>query len=148
MTMLSVSKIRAGFVACALAAAAMASTSSAVAQSRALVVDVPFPFHNGSQILPSGRYTVSMQTENVMLLRGTSESGYAITNQEQSVDTPETAKVTFRKYGDRYFLHGVWLSGSKFGRKCVKTHAEKRFEIAENAPAPSDVELALNTLPR
>ncbi len=151
MTTISLRTIRAGFLACAFAMAAMASTSQAVAQTPQMTVKVPFPFHNGSQILPAGEYTVSLNSDHLILLRGPSGGGFAMTNPEEARTPSKNSRISFRKYGDRYFVHEVWLIGSNTGVECVKTKSEKRAqteEIAKNAVAPSDVELAMNVLPR
>ncbi len=93
MTTISVRTIRSGFLACAFAMAAMASTSQAIAQSPQMTVKVPFPFHNGSQILPAGEYTVSMNSEHVLLVRGLSDGGFAMTTPEEAGRRPRTARL-------------------------------------------------------
>jgi hypothetical protein len=71
MTHVFISKLRSSLLLCALATGALVSTSRAVAQGTTVQVQVPFAFENGSQHLPVGKYTIELQSEHLMLLRGT-----------------------------------------------------------------------------
>jgi hypothetical protein len=124
-----------------------------MAQAMAMQVDVPFAFQNGSQHLPAGTYRIDLTSEHLMILRGTAPhaAGVAMTNPEQRTRGIETGKVVFRRYGDHYYLRTVWIPGSEIGRSCVTTSAEKRekqLQFAQSSTAPSNVEVALNTLSR
>jgi hypothetical protein len=143
MKTLSNSKVHAGFLACALAATAMVSTSTATAQGRQMEVKVPFAFHNGSQRLPAGVYRVEIQSEHLILLRGSHGSGYAMGNPQMSQHTTSRGKVVFRRYGDQYFLREVWTNGSNTGIECLKSKQEKEAQIAAANIAPSGREVAL-----
>lgn len=56
----------------------------------------------------------------------------------------QRGKVVFHRYGNRYFLSEVWIGGESTGRVCVQSRAEKRLQIAQNAPVATNTELALN----
>jgi hypothetical protein len=152
MTNTFASKLHSSLLTGVLAIGALASASHAVAQELAVKVDVPFAFQNGSQHLPAGTYRIDLNSEHVIILRGTgSNAGVAMTNPEQRTKALAKGTVVFRRYGDHYYLREIWMPESTTGRKCVTSRAEekdKKLQIAENSPAPSNVELALNTLNR
>jgi hypothetical protein len=151
MTNLFVSKLHSSLLTGVLAIGALTSASHAVAQELAAKVDVPFAFQNGSQHLPAGTYRIDLNSEHVITLRGTAPNaaGVAMTNPEQRAKAQAKGTVVFRRYGDHYFLHEIWMPESTTGRKCVTSRAEqkeKQLQIGEISTAPSNVELALNTL--
>lgn len=147
MNTLSISKVRATLSAIVLAMATMTSATSATAQTAILQVKVPFGFENGSQHLPAGLYTISMETPNLMLIRGDSGGGFAMVNPQESTKPANTSTVVFRRYGQRYFLRDVSVAGSTNSLHCVKSKSEKQLQIARTEPAPTDVEVALVEMP-
>jgi hypothetical protein len=151
MTNPFVSKLHSSLLTGVLAIGALTSASHAVAQELAAKVDVPFAFQNGSQHLPAGTYRIDLNSEHVIILRGTAPNaaGVAMTNPEQRAKAQAKGTVVFRRYGDHYFLHEIWMPESTIGRKFVTSRAEqkeKQLQIGEISTAPSNVELALNTL--
>ena len=146
MTYLSASTLRSSLLLCALAAGAFLSTSHAVAQEQAVVAQIPFAFENGSQHLPAGKYRIDFTSGPLLGLRGTgaNSAGFAMTIPKEASKTPQRGKVVFHRYGNRYFLSEVWIGGESTGRVCVQSRAEKRLQIAQNAPAATSAELALN----
>jgi hypothetical protein len=153
MTNVSISKLHSSLLMGVLAIGALASASHAVAQGTAVQVNVPFAFQNGSQHLPAGTYRIDLNSEHVMMLRGTTPdaAGFAITNPEQRSSSIDKGKVVFHRYGDHYYLRAVWIPGSDIGRKCVMSTAEKRekqLQFAQNSTTPSNVEIALNASAR
>jgi hypothetical protein len=139
-------KLRSALLACTFAATAF--VSHAFAQGQAMQVNVPFAFHNGSQHLPAGVYRVEVESNHVILLRGQSRSGFAITNPAITNTASSTGKVIFTRYGDQYYLSEVWPGGSETGEQCVKSRQEKEAQLAQNWAGPITRELALNKLPR
>jgi hypothetical protein len=155
MTNTTFSKLQSSLFIGVLAIGAFASASPAVAQAQgpAVQVTVPFAFQNGSQHLPAGTYRIDLNSEHVMILRGTdaNAAGVAMTLPEQRSKEIAKGKVVFQRYGDHYYIHEVWLPNSTEGRECVTSRAEKRdkqLQLAQNITAPSNVELALNELGR
>ena len=137
-------KLRSALLACTFAATAL--VSHAFAQAQAMQVNVPFAFHNGSQRLPAGVYRLEMKSSHVILLRGQSRSGFAMTNSKIA-KTASTGKVIFTRYGDQYYLSEIWPTGSETGQQCVKSRQEKEAQLAESWAGPITRELALNKLP-
>jgi hypothetical protein len=153
MTNTTFSKLQSSLFIGVLAIGAFASASPAVAQGPAVQVTVPFAFQNGSQHLPAGTYRIDLNSEHVMILRGTAANaaGVAMTLPEQRSKEIAKGKVVFQRYGDHYYIHEVWLPNSTEGRECVASRAEKRdkqLQLAQNTTAPSNVEVALNVLGR
>lgn len=100
-----------------------------------VVVDVPFAFTAGERQLPAGRYTVrrvKLDSEAVILIE--SEDGKAsatlLTNAARGAAGP--AKLTFRQYGDAYFLAGVYAPGAAGARELTESKRERamRRELA------------------
>lgn len=151
MSTVSISKLRSALLPCALAAMAVASTPNAFAQSQIMQVNVPFAFHNGSQVMPAGIYRVEIQSSHLILLRGQSRSGFVMTIPETTRKITGTGKVIFNRYGSQYYLSEVLPQGSETGQRSVKSRQEKEVEQAELAENHSNVAtrvLALNHLPR
>ncbi len=147
----SISNLRSAMLACALAAAALGPASLAFAQSQVMQVNVPFAFHNGSQLLPAGIYRVEIQSNHVILLRGQSRSGFVMTNPETTSKVNGPGKVIFNRYGSQYYVSEFWPQGSETGQRSVKSRQEKEAEqgeLAENHSSVATRVLALNHLPR
>lgn len=145
MTHLVTSTLRSSLLLCALAAGAFLSTSVATAQEQA-VAHIPFAFENGSQHLPAGTYRIDLTSGSLMLLRGTvaNSAGFATTIPKIAFNPPQTGKVVFHRYGDRYFISEVWFAGESTGHVFMQSRAEKQLQIAKTAPAAGNPELALN----
>jgi hypothetical protein len=140
-----------GLIACALTIGPLASTQSALAQSPTpvAVVDIPFAFHTPMQTLPAGSYRIDRESRNLLLLKGTgSTSGFVIIHDAIKTQAPDRGMVVFERYGDTYYLRQVWTAGNSTGLECAKGKAEKESMQAKNMPAPSSVELALNSVPQ
>jgi hypothetical protein len=150
MTHLNASNLRNSLLLCALAAGAFFSTSNAMAQDDAVVAVIPFAFENGSQHLPAGTYRIDLTSGPLMLLQGSTahSTGYAMTIEATASKTPQQGKIVFHRCGDRYFLSSVWLPNESTGRQVVKSRREKQLQIAQNAPAFTNTELALNAAVR
>lgn len=148
MNTVSISKLRGAVLTCAVAATAALYASHAFAQEDAMQVKVPFAFHSGSQQMPAGVYTVEIQSNQLVLLRGRSKSGYLMTNPEETRTPSGTGKLIFHRYGEQYFLSEIWTRESRTGQRAVKTRQEKEAELAQNWTSPVTRELALNQLPR
>ena len=92
--------------------------------------DVPFEFAVGSKTMPAGKYSVTNRT-NTGVLSVQSEDARNAANvigiSAQSNRLPETGKLVFNKYGDRYFLSQVWTLGSAWGLEIPKHRAEREL---------------------
>jgi len=86
-------------------------------------VQVPFDFHVGGQALPSGTYTVRRVFDRDTALLQISgghgqESATFLTNLADA--THYGAGLSFRRYGDSYYLSGVTNATGKFNLRRSK----------------------------
>ena len=104
----STSKLHTYLLACTLGALAMVSASHGFAQGNDMRVNVPFAFHNGSQRMPAGVYTVKIESTHLIVLRGDSKSGYV--NMNPQIGTPAAkGKLVFQRYGDVFTRLHLYL---------------------------------------
>ena len=141
MSKLQTSKIYAILLAVILAGATLTPASQAQDLENALIVNVPFAFQNGRQHLPAGLYTISMNNQHIAKIQGDSKSGFALTWFNEDSQPSKTSKVVFRKYGDQYFLHEIWLAGDTSYTYFLPSKAEK-LEISANRAAATNVVVA------
>jgi hypothetical protein len=109
----------------ALAASASAQTAQRV------VVNVPFDFVAGGKLLPAGHYTVrrlSFEDEKLLLVRSDDGRSNAIvlTDTARGNQTPDSAALTFRQYGESYFLAAVSIPGAADVREVPQTKSERK----------------------
>jgi hypothetical protein len=112
----------------------------------AVVVDVPFAFQNGSQHFAAGRYTIRLEDNNVLVVRGETRAGLAMVWFDDDSRPSNTTKVVFRRYGDQYFLHEVWVTGETRHPYCLPSKAENR-EMAATKAVPTSVVVAALAMP-
>jgi len=151
MKNLITSTLRSSLLACAFAVGFLASTSSAVAQGSSTTVKavIPFAFQVGSQHMPAGTYDIDLLSPQQVLLRGPGHSsGFVMVHSAEVLQARNTGTIVFDRYGNKYFLHQIWTAGSRTGRECVKSNAEKEILLSQNNPAPTRVEIALNAGPQ
>ena len=134
MSTLQISKIRATFLAIIFAGASLSPASHAQDLEGAVVVNVPFAFEYGSGHFRPGLYTIRMESRNILELRGEKGSRFAMANLDENNRPSKTTKVVFRRYGDQYFLHEVWVQGETSHTSCMPSKTEK-LEISANRTA-------------
>lgn len=127
MSTLSSSKLSATLTAAVLVVAGMTVTAQAQINQQ-VRVQVPFAFEQGSTHLAAGQYTISLQTGNLLLIRGDKESAYSMANTDQSLKPADKGKVVFERYGNRYFIHQIWMAGTSTHIDCVKSREEKSLQ--------------------
>jgi hypothetical protein len=107
---------------------ALLEAASMYAQgSQKLTVQVPFGFHVGDSILPSGEYIVSTDVApGVVRVRSADarSSVMILSMPTQTLATPTTGKLVFNKYGDEYFLSQIWKAGVNTGNKLRQSRRE------------------------
>ena len=107
---------------------------------RRAVVQVPFDFYAGQRQLPAGRYTVRpVSQDGAKMLRRQSEDGRpaatVMTNADAGQAPAGGPGLTFRQYGDHYFLATVFITGASAGRELPASKAEKRLRTELRARA-------------
>jgi hypothetical protein len=106
--------------------------SSVTAQGRPQVrADIPFSFHVGSTVLPSGKYSINRpaSTNGMVLVRSEKggKSAYLISNNKESASEPKNSRLVFRRYGDQYFLAQLWTKGETSGVSFPVSKEEKKM---------------------
>jgi hypothetical protein len=86
-----------------------------------------FPFTVGSASVPAGSYTIAPDTDNPDILTLTGPDT-GVFFQVRGIRAPKDAsktEVVFRRYGQGYVLHDVWMAGTATGSEAMVTEAEK-----------------------
>jgi hypothetical protein len=100
------------------------------------VTTVPFEFTAGNTNLPRDQYKISTVDgkPGIFLLRGNRQSIVVMSLVERESDRNPTPKLTFFRYGDRYFLREVQLGNGRI-LSLPKTRAEIEVEEYVTAQA-------------
>ena len=144
MLTLTMLKVPAGLIAAVLAVASLAPAAQAqdLAPGFAAKINVPFTFETAmGQHFAPGIYTISMNGEKTMLIRGAKTSGLVLTHLADDGLPATKGKAVFTHYGDKYFLRAVWVAGNN-SLFCGRSKAEHQLQVAA-AKTPTAVELAL-----
>jgi hypothetical protein len=113
-----------------------------VQDAKQIVAQVPFKFMVGDKMLPAGECVIARASVDgkTVAIRNWSAS----TNLFSSVSPVETKSTTqgyalvFHKYGDRYFLTGLQLRGSRTIYRLPETRAEGEMR-AQNIPVSEEI---------
>jgi len=118
----------------ALLIAALGVTANAQSRNtQRLQVNVPFAFNVGNATMPAGEYNVSIinPTASGSVLKISSLDGRS-TAMTRTTDinswSTDSAKLTFRHYGARYFLAEVWMESESTGLAAPKSKSEKTLQ--------------------
>jgi hypothetical protein len=132
--------IPAGLIAVVLAAASLAPVAQAQDSSFAARMNVPFAFQTASgQHFAPGVYTVRMNGQESILIRGTKASGLAMTQMAYDGQPATKGKAVFTHYGDQYFLRAVWVEGNASHLLCRSSKAERQSLVAAVQPSTAVV---------
>ncbi len=143
MSTFSMSKIPATVIAAVLALASLAPALHAQDSGFIVKVNVPFAFEIATgQYFTPGVYTIHMDSAQSMIVQGTSKSGLAITQLANDGKPAKKGKAVFTRYGEKYFLREVWVTGNSSHLLCNESKAERRLQVAANQ-GPTNVQLAL-----
>jgi len=129
----------------ALATLALLASASAFGQTK-LTADIPFEFSYSGKVMPAGHYDIS-RTPVVLVVRNfTSRAGaLATTNNIGGGDNDnKQSRLTFNKYGDKYFLAEAWSGpGSAWAVGVPMSKTER--EIARESRDVARVTVPLRT---
>lgn len=124
-------KIPAGLIAVVLAVASIAPVAQAQDSGFAARMKVPFAFQTASgQHFAPGVYTIRMNGQQSILIRGTKTSGLATTQLANDGQPATKGKAVFTHYGDQYFLHAVWVEGNASHLLCSSSKAQRQSQVA------------------
>jgi hypothetical protein len=116
----------------ALGTLALLAAASAFGQQR-LTVDIPFEFSLANKIMPAGHYDIT-RTSGLVLVRSYTARAAAFSQSNNlggGIGENLQSRVTFNKYGDKYFLAEVWTSPrTAYGAGLVKSRTEREIARA------------------
>ena len=112
-----------------MAVAAQAQTSGRTQ----LIANIPFQFNVGTKTLPAGEYSVRQvnpDSDHGVLLLSSKDGNASVMIQVGSVigKAQESAKLTFHRYGNKYFFAQAWIDGDNTGMQAPKSKAERAAE--------------------
>ena len=112
-----------------------------------LAFDAPFDFVAGDRQLPAGRYIVRrVKQDSEAALRIEDERGHVrATVLTNAAGGPSArAALTFRQYGGRHFLAGVWMPGAAGGRELQESKQERTLRARAGRAEPGTVAIVGN----
>src|SRR2546421_5144725 len=99
--------------------------------TKKLVVQVPFDFNVGDQVVPAGEYDVIIPSNTggaLWVLNHNGEAQRMILGHSAERGGKMIAKLVFHRYGSTYFLAQAWMSGDSAGCELSKTKQERALE--------------------
>ena len=113
--------------------------------STKVVAQVPFEFMVANKIVPAGECVVQAITMdgNTLVIRNAEAKVALVSRSSQSEGKQDASNyaLVFKHYGDRYFLSGIKLEGSKITYRLPESKVEAELR-AQNAPATEETLLA------
>ncbi len=97
-------------IALILSVSAVIVSAGTAPSASAVTFAVPFDFQIGNDKYPAGKYRVTRENQNAVLiedLEGTIAKFLVAGNSNDSLSSFDQSNLTFYKYGDRYFLRKV-----------------------------------------
>jgi len=92
-----------------------------LAQSQDMIVAIPFDFHVGNRLLPSGTYTVHLQGDAIRISDARGHSAFVMSNAVPNPAVKLDNQLVFTRYGEDSYLSEVRWLGYNNGRGTIKT---------------------------
>lgn len=110
--------------------------------------NIPFDFTAGESSLRAGSYSFETISDNALLVRSIDgKKGVLLLTRATEPGGTEQARLIFNRYGDRYFLSQVCVSGRDDGRKLPLSDAERRLarelSLSKGDAKSQEVEVAV-----
>ena len=119
-------------VLCALMIGSLAAASTAAAQltNQQVVANVAFDFNVGSQILPAGRYSITLlnpasNRRTLVIRRLDGADAVIVQTHPTRTGAAENTRLVFHRYGNRYFLAQLWTATGEAGMQTEESAAER-----------------------
>ncbi len=124
----------------------LSGMASAQLDSRSkIAVQVPFEFVVANKVVPAGEWVVQIAIEegNVLDIRNahTNAGVFSTSSRTEAKQPASHYALVFKRYGDRYFLSGISLQGSRVGYRLRESKAEAELR-AQNVSATEETVLA------
>ena len=120
--------------------------SAQLTSGQNLVSKVPFQFRAGNSLAPAGQWVVERAglDARALIIRNTEakSSQFARASMTEARETAANNSLVFHKYGERYFLAGIKLEGSKIMYEFPESRAEAELR-AQNISSSDLTVLAL-----
>jgi hypothetical protein len=145
MNKFSMLKFRASIFAVVLAVAPLSPASNAQDAGVIGRMNVPFAFETSSQHFPAGVYTIRMEDQHLVRIRGTSVAGIAVALVEDNGAPAKRGVAVFQRYGDRYFLNEISITGKSGLLFLRPSKEETQLQIAASKTASTGLQIALST---
>ena len=104
-------------------------------------VDVPFDFSANNRTLPAGTYIINSPTDSRLMWRVRSADqkpgAFLQVSSLTGVQESDNSRLTFRRYGDRYFL--ISFKTSSYQVDLPTSRSEKEFRRTWDDLAKHDV---------
>jgi hypothetical protein len=98
-----------------------------------LIANIPFQFNVGNKALPAGEYSVrqiNLNSDHAVLQLRSKDGDASVMIQVDSVigKAQASAKLTFHRYGNKYFFAQAWIDGDDTGMQAPRSKAERAAE--------------------
>jgi hypothetical protein len=112
--------------------ASFVTAGKVMAQDHAVRATVPFDFTVGDKLLPSGTYTITSDSANVIMIRNRDKHVAILSLASyESNESRNGGKLVFDKYGDQYFLHEILCQSAEMNMSLPISKQEKRARVQE-----------------
>lgn len=119
--------------------------SAQLRNSDKIVAKVPFQFIVANKPVPAGQWSIQPATADdrtVMIRNGDAKLNlYSNISETEASQAATAPALVFHKYGDRYFLSGMKIEGTRVMYRLPESKAEMELR-AQNAPMSEQTLLA------
>jgi hypothetical protein len=113
-----------------IAGLALVAVAAPRAQAEELKAFIPFEFRVDTATLPAGSYNINELTgTSTVQLRSMHGGVMVMTNRSTPKRGEWTPQLTFVRYGDKYFLHEIRVSGER-ELTLQPSKAEREMQVA------------------
>lgn len=113
-----------------IAALALVAVAAPRAQAEELKAFIPFEFRVDTTTLPAGSYNINeLSGTSTVQLRSIHGGVMVMTSRSAPKGGESRPQLTFVRYGDRYFLHEIRVSGER-ELKLQLSKAERELQVA------------------
>ena len=128
-----------------LTAASLMAQAGAFAQSR-LEATIPFNFTVGEHELPAGTYAIDHIMPRLISVRGWNGNkvvGAVAPIISSEIDSKDSCKLIFNKYGDHYFLSEIHAGEGEVTGKFARSKHEEQVRLQRPVVPEAKTEVAL-----
>ena len=121
-----------------------ALSGPAAAQAQSVTVNIPFDFSANDQMVPAGRYRISLQApRNLSFVdtQSTKKQYLMLVQPTGEQNSKDWGRLIFRRYGDSNYLYQVWMPGQGEGRQFVRSRTEQETQRGPKSSSLAYVQL-------